>query len=198
MVDAATAEVAEEPVMDEQQREQRPVEAATGAGAASQPGMVEASSLVSLYPGAGTNPIPPGVFQSAVAAFKIAYNIGINLGDTSGPYGDGPSTTQGYLQHNGNYDQATADAVNLTLGPGSAPAAWTSATPQQNNNPPQNNTVVASTGWPMWLKIVLWIIALGGAVGLGLWLYKTFGSSNPAMAGESKKTKTGKRSAKKK
>ena len=177
--------------MDEQQQRQ------VGAGA-TLPGTAEAHVLVAAYPGACTNPLPGGAFYDAVKAFKVAYNTGINGGDTSGPNGDGPSTTAGYLQHNGNYDQAAADAVTACLG--SAPAACAaSAPPAQNNNPPQNNTVVASTGWPTWLKVVLWIIAIGGAVGLGLYLYKTFGSSSPAMAGESKKPrKTGKRSAKKK
>ena len=170
-------------------QEQRQV----GAGA-TLPGTAEAQALVAAYPAGGcTNPLTGGAFYDAVKAFKTAYNIGINLGDTSGPNGDGPSTTAGYLQHNGDYDQATADAVTAALG--SAPAPCT-AGGGGGVTPPANNNVPATTGgWPMWLKIVLWIIALGGAIGLGLWLWKTFGSSRPMAAVP--KRKRGKRVGKK-
>lgn len=181
----------------EQPEEQRTAgagAAATGAGA-SLPGTAEAQALVAAYPGSCTNPLPAGAFYDAVKAFKVAYNIGINLGDTSGPNGDGPSTTAGYLQHNGNYDQATADAVSATGA--TAPAVCTAGGGGQPVQPNNNNQQVTTTssGWPWYVKAILWAIALGGAVGLGLWLWKTFGSSRP-MAAEPKR-KRGKRTSKK-
>lgn len=178
----------------EQQRTAGAGAAATGAGA-SLPGTAEAQALVAAYPGSCTNPLPAGAFYDAVKAFKVAYNIGINLGDTSGPNGDGPSTTAGYLQHNGNYDQATADAVSATGA--TAPAVCTAGGGGQPVQPNNNNQQVTTTssGWPWYVKAILWAIALGGAVGLGLWLWKTFGSSRP-MAAEPKR-KRGKRTSKK-
>ena len=157
-----------------------------GAGA-TLPGTAEAHTLVAAYPGAGTNPIPAGPFYDAVHAFKTAYNIGINDGDTSGANGDGPSSTGGYLQHNGNYDQACADAVSECLG--SAPAPWADATPQQPaqpQQPPQTITTAGSSGMPTWLKWVLGLIVVGGVGALGYWAFFT-PSGKRMFAGESKK-----------
>jgi hypothetical protein len=106
------------------------------------------------------------------------------------------------LSVDGGYGPATAAAAGqvAAVNGGNAQAAVTSfpncggAAPPTPPQPPGNLTQ-PSSGWPMWLKIVLWIIALGGAIGLGLWLWKTFGSSRP-MAAEPKR-KRGKRTSKK-
>lgn len=135
---------------------------------------------------------------TAINAFKVAYNTALNGGDTSGTSGDGSSSTSGYLPHNGLYDQACADAVNATLGSGAPPViAGTPCGGGQPVQPNNNNQQVTTTssGWPWYVKAILWAIALGGAVGLGLWLWKTFGSSRP-MAAEPKR-KRGKRTSKK-
>jgi hypothetical protein len=113
--------------------------------------------------------------NAAVHAYKLA--TGLNVGT-------------------GLYEASTAAAVNQDTGATTAACpSGGGTTPPANNN---NTAVTTSTGLPGWAKAVLWIIALAGAVGLGLWLWRTFGSSRPAMAGESKKPKkTGKRSSKK-
>ncbi|MHB8563336.1 MAG: hypothetical protein ACYDDA_05190 [Acidiferrobacteraceae bacterium] len=124
----------------------------------------------------------------AIHNFKVAYNA--SLADPPSAYSGSP------LAITGLYDQPTSDALKQVLG--STMPVIPGTTPNNNNvTPPANpsNQITASTGWPMWLRVVLWIVAIGGAIGLGLWLWKTFGSSRP-MAAEPKR-KRGKRTSRK-
>lgn len=131
---------------------------------------------------------PVKAFQAAVAAAggPVTYS-----GAPDGGYGAETAAAAGQVAAYLSSQGATQNAPG-PISSGFPNCGGTPAPPQPNPQP-----ITKPTGWPMWLKVVLWIIVSAGAVGLAFWLYKTFGSSNPAATAAEPRRK-GKRSKKKK
>ena len=137
--------------------------------------LAAAQQVVATYPGPGTNPIPPGAFHDAVHNFKVAYNVWINGADT------------GPLAHNGNWDQAAADAMNSIPGAPAAPAAWTAGAPPAPPPVPVPDQPVATTGLPAWAKWLIYAIIAGGVVAGAIWLYRYYGKRQMLAAAEKRR-----------
>jgi hypothetical protein len=123
--------------------------------------------------------------NSAVHAFKVAWNTEGFGSDDASQTGNGAQTslvsgadasfgTIGSLGHNGQYDDAAAQAIGavLSISPAQPCASPCSGGVTPPPPTPPGPNVTPSGGMPGWLKLILAVLAVGAVIFAGTMLYK--------------------------